>query len=103
MAKSMNPKGLTHISGPESGGNRGGLGPDSRVIPLRGFRLQRIPGTHHYTRSRPLNATLASQRSIIRRETNDSTSSRVTTASSVALSDFAGISQRKEVNQHDTV
>jgi hypothetical protein len=35
-----------------------------------------------------LNATLASQGSIIRRETNDSTSSRVTTTSSVALTGF---------------
>jgi len=67
----------------ESGGIGGGLGPDSRVIPLRGFGRPKNDRVN-----KPLNATLASQRSIIRRETNDSTSSRVTTASSVALSDF---------------
>jgi len=75
--------------GGESGGNRGGLGPDSRVIALRGFNpINSIVVVKCQTTNKPLNATLASQRSIIRRETNDSTSSRVTTASSVALSDF---------------
>jgi len=72
--------------GGESGGIRGGLGPDSRVIALRGFNpINSIVVVKCQTTNKPLNATLASQRSIIRRETNDSTSSRVTTASSVAL------------------
>ena len=57
MAKSMNPKGLTHISGPDSARIRPGSGPDRARIPLRGFGRPKNDRVN-----KPLNATLKGEK-----------------------------------------